>query len=165
MRTVSRLGKLGIWLLQLLVATLAVPVATALLYYSFKPVLLIFTSDSFVRTDAILSLRLFPFQAMVAFGCAWRLARNDENLGADPVTRFVWIAPLIWWLFLIAVRQHQLVPGETRWQHFLWSRSADALRIQIISTMPLITALAYALGNYWGNRRRRPSCGTDGDQE
>ncbi len=142
--------KLGIAILHFVVAALAVPISTALLYYTFKPILLAFTSSNFVRADAILSAKLFPFQALVAFVGAWYLARKSGNIGTEPVARLIWIGPCVWWLFLIATWHHPSVLGETRWQHFLWSRSADAFKIQVVSTMPLITTVAYAFGSYYG---------------
>lgn len=153
----SQLKNVGIGLLHFVVATVGVSVGSALAFYSLKPLLLLFMSSRTANSDTVLWCRFFPFQASVAFACSWQLARRGGSVGTARMVRLFWIVPCVWLLFLIAVWRDQSFLGESRWQHFLWSRSTEALRIQIVSTLPLITTLAYALGNYCGGRWPRQS--------
>jgi hypothetical protein len=148
--SLSLLKNVGIGLLHFVVATVAVSVGSAFVFSFLKPVLHVFMLGRSANSDAVLWCRFFPFQASVAFACSWHLARRGGGVGAARIVRLIWIVPSVWLLFLIAVWRDQSSLGESRWQHFLWSRSAQALRIQIVSTLPLITTLAYALGNYCG---------------
>jgi hypothetical protein len=146
----SLLKGVGIGLLHFAVATVGVSVGSALVFYSLKPLLYVFMSNRTVNSDTVLWCRFFPFQALVAFACSWHLARRGGRAGATSIVRLLWIVPCVWLLFLIVVWHHQSLLRESRWQHFFWSRSTEALRIQMVSTLPLITTLAYALGNYCG---------------
>jgi hypothetical protein len=146
----SLLKSMGIGLLHFVVATVGVSVGSAFVFYSLKPLLYIFMSSRTANSDTVLWCRLFPFQALVAFACSWYLARRGGRVGAASMVRLLWIVPCLWLLLLIVVWNHQSLLDESWWQHFFWSRSPEALRIQIVSTLPLITTLAYALGNYCG---------------
>ncbi len=148
--TLPPLKNVWIGLLHFVVATVGVNVGSALVFYSLTPLLHVFMSSGTVNSDTVLWCRFFPFQALVAFASSWHLARKGGRVGAANIVRLLWIVPSVWLLFLIVIWHQQSSLGESRWQHFLLSRSPEALRIQIVSTLPLITTLAYALGNYCG---------------
>ena len=140
----------GVGLLHFVLATVVVSVVSALVFDSLRPLLYVFISSRAPSTDTVLWCRFFPFQALVAFACSWYLARRGGRVGAARIVRLLWIIPCVWLLFLIVAWHPQSSLSGNLWQHFFWSRSREALRIQIVSTLPFITTLAYALGNYCG---------------
>ncbi len=147
-----------IGILHLCLAVFVINIGATLLYYSVKPLLLLIIRGSFVRSDAILAARFFPFQASLEFICSWYLVVRGGNFGSAFIARFVWIVPCVWWLLLFVGWHQQSVLAESRWQHFFWSRSPEAFRMQVVTTLPLITTLAYAFGNYFASKLLKHRC-------
>ncbi len=152
-KTVKALFKaLTIGIVYLFLSTVGVDLGSVLAYYALKPVLLLVIRNDFVRNNGLLSVRFFPFQALIAFACSWFLARRRGKFGPKPWVRFLWVVPGIWWILLFAGWYSPSTVGEARLHYFFWSRSREAFVIQVISTLPLISAIAFAAGNYCGSK-------------
>jgi hypothetical protein len=139
-------------LAHLVLATVAVPISSAILFFSLKPLLSVFMSSVALESDAPLTLPLFPLQAVLGLMTGLFLAVRAGEFGRDRTARYIWVVPAIWFLLFFASWQSRSVLVESRLEHFLWSTSLFSKRMQITTTMPSVTSLAYSLGSYMGSR-------------
>jgi hypothetical protein len=148
-RTLHVLQGVGIALLHVILATVAVPVSSAMLYYVVKPVLSPFDS---LGHDVPLIWPFFPVQSLVGLLTGFLLFVRRTRFGRSRVARFVWIIPAAWFSLMFLAWGSHSVLSENRWEHFFLSGLGDSKREQIFITLPLLTSVAYAFGNYLGGR-------------
>ncbi|HZQ17073.1 MAG TPA: hypothetical protein VFA90_00010 [Terriglobales bacterium] len=135
------LGYLG----HLLIAVVVVPAITAACFLSFASLVSQFSSGTWlIYTHAALTIPLFPLQAVSGIAVGVLLAPRSYGFR---VARWVWILPAIWWTLLIVSWSSSSVLAESRFEHYLWSGSAEAKRAQIFSTLPFVTSIAYSCGS------------------
>lgn len=123
-------------------------VISSALFYVLKPILMFLHLDAIVRGDMLLLLPLFPFQALVSFVMG---IQQTRYIGPTKGRRglWIWIPPLLWFL-LWTLAEHGHVASS-----LLFSSSFQYKRIQLFTTLPLVTALCYSLGTSVGVRFRR----------
>ena len=135
-----------------LLSTLGVIIVTSASFYSVKPILRLVMDSEGLRRDTALLVPFFPMQASVALVAGFALGRRHTAFGRTLAARLVWIIPLAWLLLLMATWRPSLLNPEDMWQHFFLSRSWSSVRIQLITTLPFVTSVAYAAGNWIATR-------------
>jgi hypothetical protein len=138
----------GIALLHVLVATVGVAVSSAVLFYVLKPILSLFMSPVSLAHDIPLTLPFFPFQSLVGLLSGFLVFLGGGNFGRRREARAAWIIPAGWFLLLFLAWSPHSVLTESRWEHFLWGSLGDSKKEQFVTTLPLVTSITYALGNY-----------------
>jgi hypothetical protein len=138
----------GIALLHVFVATLEVAVSSVVLFYVLKPILYPFFSPTILDHDMPLTLPFFPFQSLVGLLSGFLIFVVDGKFGGSREARSAWILPVGWFLLLFLAWSPHSVLTESRWQHFFLSILGDSKKEQFVTTLPLLTSIAYALGNY-----------------
>jgi hypothetical protein len=139
--------------LHLLIATFGVAVSSAILFYILKPVLSPFVAPAILRQDAPLTLPFFPFQSLVGLATGYLMAVKRGEFGKSRAARLVWIVPAVWFLLLFSAWGSQSVLAESRLEHFFWGSIGSSKKDQFLTTLPLLTSVAYAVGNYLGCKR------------
>jgi hypothetical protein len=137
---------------HLAISTLAVGMASAILFYSFKPALTPFLSPFVLRHDLPLMFPFFPIQSIVAVAIGFVLARKKRGFCGHGSAQWVWIVPTLWLLFSFASYQPSSVMMESRWRHFFWSPLLESRRVQLGTTLFFLTSITYALGNFVARR-------------
>jgi hypothetical protein len=150
----------GIALLHVLVGTVGVAVSSAILFYVLKPILSPFISPASLGHDIPLTLPFFPFQSLVGFLSGFLVFVFDGKFGRSREARSAWIIPAGWFLLLFLAWTPHSVLTESRWEHFFWGSLGDSKKEQFVTTLPLLTSIAYALGNYLADKCRlnRDTC-------
>jgi hypothetical protein len=143
---------LGIALLHVLLATVGVAVSSAILFYVLKPILSLFMSPVSLRHDVPLTLAFFPFQSLVGLLGGFIMFVGGGNFGRRREARAAWIIPAGWFLLLFLAWSPHSVLAESRWEHFLWGSLGDSKKEQFVTTLPLVTSITYALGNYLADK-------------
>jgi hypothetical protein len=116
-----------------------------------------FLSSESLLHNFPLTWPLFPFQVSVCALGGLVVARKRGPFWEHRIAEWVWIAPALWlMLFLLSYGQSSSL-GETRWQHFFWSETDAVRRMQISTTLPFVTSVAYALGHLLGRKTNGPS--------
>lgn len=136
----ASLRNISFFLLNLLSSTIGMIFCSTLMFYAIKPVLTRLHLDVLVNHDFGLVLPLFPYQCMVAFCVGFWITRKFEFARTIAV-RWVWVIPAIWFVLLCAGS------SSSCWQHFVWSMDPRDKRVQLLSTLPFLTSMCYALGN------------------
>ena len=95
-----------------------------------------------------LTLPFFPFQSLVGLLSGFLIFVVDGKFGRSREARSAWILPVGWFLLLFLAWSPHSVLTESRWQHFFLSILGDSKKEQFVTTLPLLTSIAYALGNY-----------------
>lgn len=113
---------------HLAISTLAVGMTSAILFYTFKPVLAPFLSPIVLRHDLPLMLPFFPIQSIVALVIGFVLARKKGNFWGHASAQWVWIVPTLWLLLSLASYQPSSVMMESRWRHLFWSPLLESRR-------------------------------------
>jgi hypothetical protein len=137
---------------QLFISTLAVGMASAMLFYSFKPVLTPFLSPFALKHNLPLMLPFFPIQNIVAAVFGFVLARKKYGFWSYGRAQWVWIVPTLWLLLSFASYQPSSVMMESRWHHFFWSPLLESRRVQLGTTLFFLTSVTYALGHFVARR-------------
>jgi hypothetical protein len=148
---------------HLCLATAGVAVSTAILFYGVRPVLLTIFSRAVVADPVfLLALPFFPLQLAFGFISGYVLASKDGAFGKDGAARYVWIVPTVWFTLFLLTYSSRSIFTESRWEHFIWSTSTSAKKIQCVTTLPFVTSVAYGLGSYTARavRRSRPTPGS-----
>jgi hypothetical protein len=141
---------------HLVVATAGVAVSTAILFYGLRPVLLPFFSRASIADPALLlALPFFPLQLAFGFISGYVLASKGGPFVTDGAARYVWIIPTIWFTLFLLSWSSRSIFMESRWEHFIWSTSTSAKKIQSVTTLPFVTSVAYGLGSYTAQAVRR----------
>ena len=135
------------------VATIGVAFSTASLFFLLKPILSPFVARKGLDLNLLLRLPFFPLQAVLGFivGYVWALKQNA--FAQDRSARYVWIIPTIWFLLFFLSWSPASILIESRWDHFFWSNLPESKKIQLVTTLPLLTSMAYSLGSYVRIRR------------
>jgi hypothetical protein len=139
---------------HLAISTLAMGLTSAMLLYTFEPVLAPFLSPFALRHDLPLMLPFFPIQSIVAFVIGFMLARKKGEFWSHVTAQWVWIVPTLWLLFSLASYQSSSVMMESRWRHFFWSPLLESRRAQRGTTLLFLMSITYALGNFLSRRLR-----------
>jgi hypothetical protein len=140
---------------HILVATVGVAVSCAFCYFLLKPVLFLFISRTSLALNLPLRLPLFPLQSAFGFAVGYIWASKPNAFGQDKSARYVWIIPTIWFVLVFITWPHASVLTGNRRDYFFWSNLPEAKTLQLVTTLPLLTSLAYALGSYIGVRGRK----------
>ncbi len=138
---------------HLVIATAGVAISTALIFFSLKPVLALVISPLSLATNSPLRLNFFPLQSLVAFVIGYFGGSSRSSFRGDKSARYVWVVPLVWFALFFLCWSPRSVLIENRWDHFFWSNTEQSKSEQLVTTLPLLTSLAYAIGSYVSSRR------------
>jgi hypothetical protein len=141
-------------LLHLVIACVAVPLLAVACVFSFRSIVSVFISQRTLDPHTALTLPLFPLQSTTGFLTALSLARGGGRFGQNRAARFVWVIPVLWFLLFFLAWSPNSVLAEGRWNHFLWSSMRSSKNEQLVTTLPLLTSIAYALGSHLGGKLR-----------
>jgi hypothetical protein len=151
--------RVAIALGHLAMATMGVAVTTVSAFFLLKPILLPFVSRTSLDLNLPLRLPLFPLQAVLGFVVGYVWASKQNAFGQDKSARYVWIIPTVWFMLFFISWPHASVLAESRWDHFLWSNAPDSKQLQLVTTLPFLSSITYALGSrcaarpLWGRGR------------
>jgi hypothetical protein len=124
--------------------------SSAVCFYGLKPILVPFVDRGRLIHDAALTLPFFPFQSLVGIVIGFVFAAGGSRIGGSSIARWVWIVPAGFFLLLLSAWGSRSLLLETRWEHFFWSTSPDSKKEQLITTLPVLTSIAYGLGSFLG---------------
>jgi hypothetical protein len=139
----AALRDIGSFLFHLLIATLGVIFLSTLMFYATKPLLALLHVHQLIDHDVGLTIPFFPYQCIVGLCMGFWISKRFES-ARKCVVRWVWLVPGTWFMLLCAGS------SSPCWQHLVWSMAPWDKRIQLISTLPFLTSLCYALGNLLG---------------
>lgn len=142
---------------HLTIATVGVPISTAIVFFSVKPILAFFVSPLTLAMNLPLRLGLFPLQTAFGLAVGYLVARRQNTFGRDKSAYWVWVIPGIWFLLFFLSWSQPSILAEGRLDRFFWSSSPESKTRQIVTTLPLLTSISYALGVLVGTRRSSSS--------
>lgn len=148
---------LGYALGHFLLAILGFPIATTYFFYVAKPMLGPFMSSESLAHNFPLTWPLFPLQASVCLLGGFLVARRRAAFWKHRVAEWVWVPPALWLMLNLLAYGQASGPEETHWYHFFWNGTYAVRRMQIHTTLPAVTSIAYALGHLLGRKTREPS--------
>ena len=140
----SATRQVGFLLLHSVISTVGAALSSNYIFYSVKPVLAVFVSQASLAHDTLLLLPLFPLQSTVAFAIGNFLAFKRGEFFTSRTAGYVWVIPTVWFLVFFLAR------GSNRWDFFVWSSDFPAKKFQLVFTLPIVTSVAYAMGNSAG---------------
>jgi hypothetical protein len=132
----------GYFLIHFLIAFLGAGVLVAFGWHLVRSLLSPVLPPDALRREEVLVLPFFPLQNISAFLLGVTLTRMRSEFAKATVARWIWIIPLIWLLFVIVV--HQTPAG--------WSMFSLPFQLRIISVLPFMESVFYALGHRMGMR-------------
>lgn len=138
---------------HLIIATAGVAISAAVLFFSLKPVLGLVVSKSSLALNSPLRLELFPLQSAFGLVAGYFGSLQQNAFSRDRSARWVWVIPGIWFMLLFAAWSQSSILRESRWERFFWSSVPESQTMQLVTTLPLFTSIAYALGSYVGRCR------------
>jgi hypothetical protein len=135
----------------MIIATFGIPICVAISLYSWKGALSTVFPYANLRSHSELILPFFPLQSLAGFAMGMLIAVKGGTFGRNRVARLTWI-PTVLWLALLMTAWRPSVLTEDRWTLFFLSRSRTGIRMQLLTTLPFLTSVAYSLGNCIGMR-------------
>jgi len=138
---------------HLVVATAGVAISTAICFFLFKPIFSLFVSRTSSALNLALRFQLFPLQTAFGFVAGYASSLKQNAFAQDRSARYVWIIPTVWFMLFFLSWSPASILLESRWDHFFWSDLPESKRLQLVTTLPFLTSVAYALGSYAGIRR------------
>lgn len=134
------------FVVHLVTGAWGIGVISAMSFYSVKPILGFFFRQSVLQRDAILLIHFFPIQCCTALITGFVLFLRGGSIFRNRVGTWVWLFPALWFLLNIMAWESQGPTNSHWWYYFFLSSQPLAQRRQLITTLPLLTSVLYAVG-------------------
>lgn len=141
-----------LWFGHSLIAIVAIPIVTTSAWYFTNELIGAISFNRIALPSTLLVLPFFPLQITASFSVGSLLYRWGGAFGRTRAAQLSWLMPLLWFLFMVS--------GTFFFDHkniyeVFFSSNAASRRLQVFTTLPLLTTLSYSVGNLTAQRWRR----------